>query len=485
MKTWIRKHRIDHPVRFTLKGLLLFALLYLIVGATAPFFSYPEVTESTVSGFDLSEFRQGTPGCDRAGIIETNEGAWEERMRLLSRAEERIVLATFDMRPGESTKDILAVLLNRADAGVQVKILVDGLSGLLRMEGKEMFYALSSHPNVEIRLYNKPNLLTPWKLQGRMHDKYVIVDEKAYLLGGRNTFDYFIGTYTDKNVSLDREVLVYNTQPGNLSSSLYELEAYFKGVWNQKECRPFHEDERLAEKEKVREQRAMLEERFRSLLGSHPNLFDESWDYEAHTYETGAVRLLSNPTAIYSKEPVLFYQMTRLMEEARERVVIQSPYVVCNDYMYGRLRELKEKVPDTRLILNAVENGDNFVASSDYLRHKEEIWDTGITLYEYDGGISNHGKSILIDDDLSLIGSYNLDLRSSYLDTELMLVIESKELNRELEGYMMAMEADSRKVLDGKNYEIPAHLTPAKAPLWKRAAWKIFGFVIQPFRGLI
>ena len=173
------------------------------------------------------------------------------------------------------------------------------------------------------------------------------------------------------------------------------------------------------------------------------------------------------------------------MEEARERVVIQSPYVVCNDYMYGRLRELKEKVPDTRLILNAVENGDNFVASSDYLRHKEEIWDTGITLYEYDGGISNHGKSILIDDDLSLIGSYNLDLRSSYLDTELMLVIESKELNRELEGYMMAMEADSRKVLDGKNYEIPAHLTPAKAPLWKRAAWKIFGFVIQPFRGLI
>ncbi len=485
MKTRIRKRILDHPVRFTLKSLLLFALLYLMVGAMAPFFSCPEVRETTVSGFDLSKFRQGTSGCDRAGIVETNESAWEERMRLFGRAKERIVLATFDMRPGESTKDILAVLLNRADAGVQVQILVDGISGLVRMEGKELFYALSSHPNVEIRLYNKPNLFTPWKLQGRMHDKYIIVDEEAYLLGGRNTFDYFIGACTDKNISLDREVLVYNTQPGNRDSSLYELEAYFESVWNQKDCRPFHKDESLAEKEKVKEQRAMLEERFQSLLVSHPQLFDESWDYGAHTYEAGAIRLLANPTTIYSKEPVVFYQLTRLMEEARERVVIQSPYVVCNDYMYSRLRELKEQVPDTRLILNAVENGDNFVASSDYLRHKEEILDTGISLYEYDGGISNHGKSILIDEDLSVIGSYNLDLRSSYLDTELMLVIESKELNRELEGYVKAMEADSRKVLDGKNYEIPAHLTPGKAPLWKRAAWKIFGFVIQPFRGLI
>ena len=73
---------------------------------------------------------------------------------------------------------------------------------------QELFYALSSHPNVEIRIYNPLNLLTPWKLMGRMHDKYVIVDEKAYLLGGRNTFDYFIGNYTDENVSYDREVLV-------------------------------------------------------------------------------------------------------------------------------------------------------------------------------------------------------------------------------------------------------------------------------------
>ena len=153
--------------------------------------------------------------------------------------------------------------------------------------------------------------------------------------------------------------------------------------------------------------------------------------------------------------------------------------------MCEQLSLLKEAVPDTKILLNSVENGDNFVASSDYIRNKKKILDTGIPLYEYDGGISNHGKSILIDDDLSLIGSYNMDLRSSYLDTELMLVIESKELNQELEGYMGEMEADSRGVLPNGSYEIPDHITVENVPLWKRAAWGIVGFLLQPFRMLI
>ena len=61
--------------------------------------------------------------------------AWEERMRLLSQAEDRIILSTFDMREGESTRDILAVLQEKADEGVKIRILVDGVSGAVRMEG--------------------------------------------------------------------------------------------------------------------------------------------------------------------------------------------------------------------------------------------------------------------------------------------------------------------------------------------------------------
>ena len=58
---------------------------------------------------------------------------------------------------------------------------------------------------------------------------------------------------------------------------------------------------------------------------------------------------------------------------------------------------------------------------------------------------SYHGKSVVIDHELSAIGSYNFDLRSTYLDTELMLVIQSKDLTAELETYMASYEQDVYK----------------------------------------
>ena len=51
-------------------------------------------------------------------------------------------------------------------------------------------------------------------------------------------------------------------------------------------------------------------------------------------------------------------------------------------------------------------------------------------MYECIADHSLHTKTILVDDRLSAVGSYNYDMRSTYLDTEMMLVIDSPELNR-------------------------------------------------------
>ena len=91
---------------------------------------------------------------------------------------------------------MMASLLHAADRGVSVRILVDGISGFLDVKRNSWFQALASHENVSIRIYNPINLLKPWNLQARMHDKYVIVDQKMYLLGGRNTTNLFLGEYS-------------------------------------------------------------------------------------------------------------------------------------------------------------------------------------------------------------------------------------------------------------------------------------------------
>lgn len=496
-RAWLKKHWL--PL------LALSAFLYLAIGATAPFFHYKPVSAKTTAEFSASHFYRDGPGVDRAMILETNESAWEERLRLMNLARERIILSTFDFRDGESPRDLLAVMLRKADEGVQVKILVDGFSGLVRMEGNEIFYALSCHPNAEIKIYNPINPALPWKTQGRMHDKYVIVDDYGYILGGRNTFDYFIGSYPAKSRSHDREVLIYNTAHGTDrggDSSLYQVEDYFNSVWNLEVCRLFHDDTALSEKSAVKRAAEALHLRYRDLAAANPELLEPvsrtkpdqtapaarldaalSY-YEDNTCETGKITLVSNPTGIYGKEPTVFYTMTELMKNAGEAVAIHTPYAVFNDYMYETMYDVTRHIP-VKMMINSVENGDNFFASSDYLRHKKDLAATGMTIYEYDGGISYHGKSVVIDHELAAIGSYNFDLRSTYMDTELMLVIQSRPLARRLEGYMASYEADCRKLQADGSYEIPGHLTIARVPLWKRGAWAVVGVVMQPVRFLI
>ena len=314
-----------------------------------------------------------------------------------------------------------------------------------------------------------------------MHDKYVIVDEMAYILGGRNTFDYFIGDYETDGKSFDREMLIYKT---GAQSSLHEVEDYFHSVWNLDVCQTFHDDESLRDKQDVREMLALLENRYENLKTNYGYLF-ESFDYAAVTKPTKGVHLISGQTGIYGKEPLVFEKLSRLMLEADTQVIIHTPYAVCNDYMYDTLKKISSTVPEVRMLINTVGNGDNVVASSDYLKNKKHLINTGVEMYEYEGGTSYHGKSIVIDDDVAIVGSYNLDLRSTYMDTELMLLVKSEDIANELTGYMDAMEYDSRRVISATEYDTPAHVTPQEAPALKKIIFKILGVVLTPFRCLI
>ena len=122
-------------------------------------------------------------GQERILNIENNVDALVWRLRLIESAKENIVLATFDFRDDNSGQDMMAALLNAADRGVKVQILVDGINGTLYLRGSRNFRELTSHENVEVKLYNPITLIKPWKNNYRMHDKYLIADDFAYILG--------------------------------------------------------------------------------------------------------------------------------------------------------------------------------------------------------------------------------------------------------------------------------------------------------------
>lgn len=458
--------------------LLILAILYLVIGACAPFMKTKTVENTSQADAIVTKVQTDRESPDRAKIIETNQEALEERIRLIHMAKENIVLTTFDMREGESTSDILAMLYERAEHGVKVQILVDGMSGFLRMRGVPLFLTMASHENVEIRIYDELSPLLPWKAMGCMHDKYLIIDHMAYLLGGRNTFDYFIGEYPTDGMSFDREALIYNTDIADTESSVYELYDYFQEMWDYKECKTYGE-EGVSENEKEKVT-VFLKERYQSLQKQYPELF-EAYDYAQNTCETKGVTLLSNEKHIYSKEPVVFYELTELMKQAKKNVIIHTPYVVMDDYMEETMKSVCANVPVTMMI-NARENGDNLVASSDYTYHRGDVLDTGVELLEYMGGTSYHGKSLVIDDEIAIVGSYNFDMRSTYVDTELMLAIRSTETAEELKGYLEEYHKACRRVNKDGSEVVPDGLSVPELSFGKTVVFHGLGAVLQLFR---
>lgn len=463
---------------------LVFIIIYLAAGAMIPFARQKKVEEGE-NPFSHQEFYagKGSISTDRAHVVEDNQEALALRILMLNEARERVILSTFDFRQDESTWDLAAAIYHAAERGVQIEIMVDGFSGLLRMEGSPFFYALSSHPCIEIRIYNPINVLTPWKLNGRMHDKYVICDDKALLLGGRNTFSYFLGDYATESRSHDREVLIYNTvyQEGSEGSVINQVEEYFFSIWDGPYMKVFHDNEGLAERRSVKLKAEMLKERYEELQEHYPECF-RAYSYEEHTVPIQKATLISGETGIYGKKPFVWDTLKNLMADAEDKVVIHTPYVVLDGEMEAGMREIAGKVPDFSMVLNAIENGDNVVASSDYMLNKKGVLDTGVKLYEFDGGESAHGKTILIDEDMSIIGSYNLDMRSTYMDTELMLAVQGEEFYRELSGYTDELQKKSRIIVDEDHYEIPEGLNPQSLSPKKWIIYKLIGPLLQPVR---
>lgn len=480
-----KKRGIVRRVLRWLCGLMVAAVLYSAVGCYLPFAQTPEPPDSKEIAASIEPMLHDVKTLDRAAILETSTGALDERIRLMVQAKDEIVITTYECHDGESTRDLLAVAGHMAEKGVRVRFLVDGIAGRTDIMANLYFRAAASLENVEMRFYNLVSPLTPWKHMGRMHDKYVIVDDLGYILGGRNMYDGFLGNYpTDRHLSQDREALVYNGGHGDSAgggSSLFALRDYFEGMWDGEETsvfRPGALDRALRERVL-----ADQEARFRRIRAEKPELF-EPCDYGEMTMPTDGIWLLSNPTTIYAKTPVLFAQLCALMGTAKEGVILHTPYAVLNDYMRQSLQDVAGRIPLT-LMVNAVENGANVVGSGDYLYHKGEVLSTGARVLEYAGGKSYHGKAVAIDGNISVIGSFNQDPRSAYVDTELMLVIRGEEVNARLREHLEALHADCRRVIDEKTAEVPEGLAIPPLSLGRKLALYAVGLLVQPARNLI
>ncbi|RYF23591.1 MAG: phospholipase D family protein [Comamonadaceae bacterium] len=143
--------------------------------------------------------------------------------------------------------------------------------------------------------------------------------------------------------------------------------------------------------------------------------------------------------------------LLKLMAQTRHELLIISPYFVPGADMKAAFAEARARGVRIRILTNSLASNDAPIAHVGYARHREELLDMGIELYEMrseqasvgsafgssGGGATGesrsmlHSKVLVVDGRLLVIGSMNLDLRSQLQNTEIALLIRSRDLSRE------------------------------------------------------
>ena len=458
--------------------LLLVYLVYFIVGMTVPFLPLERTAPGTR---DPASYRgDGTPWVERASVIEENEDALDWRLKLIDAATESVSFVTYQFREGESTTRLAEALKEAAERGVKVRIIVDGFNDVLRMEGRPFFRAVAAVPGIEMKIYNRPSLLTPWNCNARLHDKYLIVDDLAYIIGGRNTHDGFLLENDTGLRNYDREALVYNTAhgapaPDGDPASIYGLIDYFNDMWESDAVAYFRDGGAKPTDPKIEAEY----DRWNTFATSLPTLSDPDAALAAATLSVDRVTLVTGETGTKGKKPLIWNELVSLSASATDRVLIQTPYILCSKDMYADLEKMVASGADVTMLTNSILNTDNKFAPPDYLYHQDEILDTGVSIMEFDGDYSTHAKTVLIDDDLVVIGSFNVDLRSTYMNTEIVVVIAGEAFQDQAEACMRPVFAGS--ALIGEENTVGQRLRE-DAGFFKRVGLYLVGAVVQLFR---
>ena len=411
-------------------------------------------------------------------------------------------------------------LLRAAERGVQVRVIVDDL--LIDAPDKSLL-ALASHPNIDIRIYNPKhsvgtplhkrmlNIFTDFRgVNQRMHDKTFIVDGRLAITGGRNMADEYYDYDHEYNFR-DRDALL-------LGEVVKAMQASFEQFWKSElsvKVEELYDGLGLMQK-RVGVDADAVQRIYRELhayAGSPDNFapevraaidaMPEVFPQLAAQVVWGEVEFISDPPGKNDSRLSLggggrtTAALASLLENARERVVIQSPYLVLSDEAMDLFRRTTARGVRARISTNSLASTDNLQAFSGYRNQRKQLLKMGLEIYEYrpDPAVQRelmqrslatkdktpvfalHAKTLVVDSKIVYIGTFNLDPRSENLNTEVGVIIHNEALARAVEA---AIETDMQP---GNSWNAATDRPDQYVPFGRRS--KVRFWQLMPIKPLL
>jgi cardiolipin synthase A/B len=114
-----------------------------------------------------------------------------------------------------------------------------------------------------------------------------------------------------------------------------------------------------------------------------------------------------------------------LVHEAREKVVIITPYFVPDTALLAAMQIAARRGVQVKLIVSGI--ADQFLVSRAQWSYYDELLEAGVEIYEVEPPVILHAKNMSIDDNIIVIGSSNMDMRSFQLSLEVTTIWYSPE----------------------------------------------------------
>lgn len=418
------------------------------------------------------------PGTTGIYVLDAPIEALLARAWLADRAEKSIEVQYFIWSTDNIGVLAAEALLRAANRGVKVRVIVDDL--MIDAPDKSLL-ALAKHPSIDIRIYNPLtsvgvpittrllNIVTKFRgVNQRMHDKTFVVDGKVAITGGRNmAAEYF--DYNRHYNFRDRDVLL-------LGEAVKSVQTSFERFWSDSLSVPvenLYDGLGLMQKN-VRVTDADVRGIYRDLhaYAKSPENFAPEVRAAIEATPTSFPRVTGR--IVWCKVEFISDQpgknagtsglggggqtsaaLARLLEGAKQRVVIQSPYLVFTDEALALFRGIRARGIDVRINTNSLASTDNLPAFSGYRNQRNEMLEMGLKIFEYrpDAEVqrnqmqqripamtgaspvfSLHAKSVVVDSRVAFIGTFNLDPRSENLNTEVGAIIHDESVARALEA---------------------------------------------------
>ena len=424
-------------------------------------------------------------------MLDGSRAGLEWRLAIIDSAVSSIDIMTYLWYADNTGRLLLERAVLAAERGVHVRMIIDDL---LTQGQDQLFIQLENHPNIELKLFN------PWssrgntaargremiaemeRLNSRMHDKMIIVDGNAVVIGGRNIGDHYFGLNHDYNFH-DLDLLGF----GNIARQANGMYDHFWNsdwvVWAQ--YLPGEPDDDYAA-----EIRATIEDKNRSApeLSSF-SIEPRNWSNELEA----VVEQLRIGTSILAYDELSSEELDQLMDEtmfgflsgAEKELFITNAYLIPSDNALEAIQGLSDRGVDVRILTNSLESHDVPAVNSHYKEWRDDLVNAGVELFEWraDPAMQSivdippvqaeytglHTKAVMRDRRYVFVGSMNFDPRSRAINTEMGAFVDSPALAEDLAQLMlrdMQPENAWQVLLDeeGKPYWVNSDETVTKQP---------------------